>query len=416
MGRPPGGIYGGGTFRVAGSTAGIAFTNRYATVYNTAAEMWNGLINWGSIKSRLTSQTSGSEAGAAIIEQGLKHLDQSLTNQNSDLTDTERQYIQEILNDSAGSNYSLFSFGSKLSRTARGFGFEDRMAKILAKITDGSYSDIWTGKHQTVAGMDVRLIVDTTGFKKSYRKIDIWNALKEQLGIEYEKFINAVSLEVEKDFQTDHTSVIIRQARKFGKVDLEGKFNMVIDADLSQDVKDMAQEMKGHTFSLKNYQGSTMKGTPDAEGKVRGGWGGISLGYAEDFRAYGSFYYGATGDNNFGNQCTFIFSSLKSGNETVKRYLSWARFIYELVGLGLTDVSVPGSNALVDYLIINNSDARKFGRIKVIWVGSFFKDMPNGWAPYHAVEVYVGKDKTTGEGKFTTKHVIYSKDYFSGII
>jgi len=27
--------------------------------------------------------------------------------------------------------------------------------------------------------MDVRLIVDTTGFKKSYRKIDIWNALKE---------------------------------------------------------------------------------------------------------------------------------------------------------------------------------------------------------------------------------------------
>jgi len=87
-----------------------------------------------------------------------------------------------------------------------------------------------------------------------------------------------------------------------------------------------------------------------------------------------------------------------------------------LVGLGLTDVSVPGSNALVDYLIINNSDARKFGRIKVIWVGSFFKDMPNGWAPYHAVEVYVGKDKTTGEGKFTTKHVIYSKDYFSGII
>ena len=96
MGRIPGGIYGGGTFRVAGSTAGIAFTNRYATVYNDTAEMWKGLINWGSIKSKLTSQTSGSEKGADIIERGLKHLDQSLTNKNSDLTDTEREYIQEM--------------------------------------------------------------------------------------------------------------------------------------------------------------------------------------------------------------------------------------------------------------------------------------------------------------------------------
>ena len=86
--------------------------------------------------------------------------------------------------------------------------------------------------------------------------------------------------------------------------------------------------MRGKTFSLKNYTSYN-----------------IHLGDANPFRSLASFYYYSTKDSNFVNVCTFIYSSKNSHKPAVKSYISVARFIYELTGVGQSN------GRLVDYLM-----------------------------------------------------------------
>ena len=72
---------------------------------------------------------------------------------------------------------------------------------------------------------------------------------------------------------------------------------------------------------------------------------------------------------NFADISTFIFASNYSNNPQVHKYLSWARFVYELTGLGQEDVA--------DYLIINTSD-KNVTDVRVYAMSDLLKDMPYG--------------------------------------
>lgn len=351
--------------------------------------MWDDLIwskNWKSWG------ISGSRQGAEIIEKGLKILDTPKAELNNKLTPEEVNLITEILNETGGGG-SFLGFSSKISGRLRGEQFEQRIAKLLAKITNESEQAINVGEHQTRSGSFLRLTINTSGMKKLKKKQDLWDLVKEELQVDYQKLVDNATLDIINGFGTEKTEIIIRSGTRFGKVDINAPpAGAKITAELSEPIMNMVQEMLGHTFSLKNYLKSTM--AEPGEYNKRG-WGGVSLGYANDFRAFSSFYFGVTKDNNLANACTFIFSSTQSKDKTTKRYLSWARFVFELTGLGLIDVTDPKTNTLVDYLIINTSNAKAYGRIRVLWTGSLLQGIPNEEPPYKQVELLTKEDGST---------------------
>lgn len=391
------GIYSKGTFRVASRK--FSFTSKQDTkLYSSAKAMWNGLGIWNSFSNKFNSSISGSAEDAAIIEQGLAFLDMPRKYQADLLTEYEQEMLNDIIKETGGDS-TFLGFSSKLTSQLRGERFEQRIAKLLEKLTtEGTESSIDVGKHQTRSTAEEHLIIDTSKLTTSAsNKAALWEAVKEQIGIDYQQLVDNAVIEIEKGFKTSSTGVVIRSGTRFGKVDIDSsQCGMVIKAELNGIVRAMAEKMIGHTFSLKNYQASTMSAA---------GWGGISLGYANDFRAYSSFYLGATGDNNFANICTFIYSSLASKSKVVKRYLSWARFIYELSGFGLTDITSPGSKTLVDYLIINTSNAQAYGKVRVLWVGSLFEGMPDAKDPPY------GQIDVTNWGKTSQKWIFSSSNF-----
>lgn len=394
------GMYSNGTFRVRSKKFSFTGKGNNVTYFPNSKAMWDGLGVWNKFSNHFSQTIGGSEADAAIIEQGLAFLDMPRKYQQDLLTEYEQQMLNEILRETGGDS-TFLGFSSKLSSQLRGERFEQRLAKMLDKLTtSGSEANINVGKHQTRSGAEERIIIDTSNFKTpASNKAAIWEAIKQQIGIDYQEFVDNAVVEIENGFKTSATSVVIRSGTRFGKVDIDGsQCGTVVKSELNGIVRAMAERMIGHTFSLKNYQATTMS-------TAGYGWGGISLGYANDFRAYSSFYIGATGDNNFANICTFIYASLASRNKIVKRYISWARFIYELTGFGLEDITSPGSKTLVDYLIINTANARSYGKVRVLWVGSLFDGMPDAKdPPYHQVDV-------TNWGKTTQKWIFSSSNF-----
>lgn len=360
------GIYGGGTFRVKGQSFNFKAT------YPHAVDMWDNRIDWGGLKARFSAR-HGSSEGAVAIERGLQYLDIPVKDRDK-LMDEEVDMISEILADTGG-GYSLLGFSSKLNATQRGEQFERRIAKLVSKVfEDTTEEQAYAGQRLARAPVTETIYVDTSGLKSNYKQRDLWNIVKEQLGVEYKGLVESLALEIEGEFGSTDTPVIMRGTERFGKIDIDASSSMKINSQLSPAIQAMAEAMRGCTFSLKNYQSSTLKS-----------WGGVSLGHAADFRAYSSFYFAASGDNNFANTCTFIFSSLNSKGKTVERYLSWARFLYELTGIGLFDITSQSTGEVVDYLIINVAGARSYGRVSVLWVGDLINNMPKGDPPYGQV-------------------------------
>lgn len=345
-----------GTFRVQGHNF-VLQSRKNITIFNNSAEMWDKKINWESIKSQFKTR-GGSSNGAMTIQNGLNIL---ATSPLEDLTADEQTMIQDILTSIRTSRED--SFMTFYGKGIQGKPFEERIGLLVSKIFDNSsLDDILYGTRQTSAGAAIgSLTLDTKNLKD---KSQLHQLVSEDIGEIYQKLVKHTTEEIISGFGTKKTKVILRQSTRQGKIDIKVPTNLKITTNLTPEVRNMAEEMRGHTFSLKNYKLETL---------IRGG---AKLGKTTLFRALSSFYYGATKDANFTNTCTFYYASIKSSDSNVSRYISWARYIFELTGLGLYDMSAGNVAEPVDYLIVNARNVE--GGIQVLWSGDLIINAPEG--------------------------------------
>lgn len=370
------GIYSGGTFSVQ-PPPNFSFSNR--VYYPRAVDMWEDKMIWENIKNKYTYGRHGTQAGAAIIEQGLNLLNLYEPGKGNawvptDMTSEEAQAIEDIMkNVLERKRLSLLRYSDNLSANKRGKQFEEHFAKIGEQL---GLQSIRAGSKRVASPISVRIQIDLTGtgigtgkfthLQKNGFYNTILELIKEQLGEDFkERFGGGLELEIQKIVQGANGSqlgqLIVRQGAGTGKVDTSIQFKATggFTSTTSELLNQMANELATHTFSLKNYTVDTLNS-----------WGGVSLGDANKFRFYGHFFQGATKGTkqlNYADLCTFIYASENSNDSQVKRYLSWARYIYELTGLGQDDE--------VDYLIINEGT---HGIVRVYSVKDLLSDMPNG--------------------------------------
>lgn len=364
------GIYSGGTIRV-GPPPRFSFVNNNVEYYDHSLDLWNrhkGI--WSIVRSKFGNGRGGSLEGAKKIQIGLEYLNRyNPKGENEEFTQDEIELIREIL---GRKKLSLLDFSSRLSASKRGRQFEDIFTKIANTLTTVGEA---TGTQTVGSPFKLETEIDLTGTGITQKKGNInkiWELVNKQInkqtGETLQEMIGNATLELQKIAYEGNGSatgkIVIRQVKVQGKVDVStlGAQKVELSSEISQPIQDLAEELAGHTFSLKNYTSKTLSN-----------WGGVSLGYANKFRAYSSFFYGALGyELNFADLCTFIFASEHSHNPTVHRYLDWARYIYELTGLGQE-----GKNGLVDYLIVNTSDVG-IANIKVYPTSDLLKNMPEG--------------------------------------
>lgn len=375
------GIYSGGTFRV-GPTPSFSYSNRDIQYYEHAIDMWEDKHIWDNIRNKYRT-LHGSQKGAQIIQEGLQRLNlyQPGTGKDwkpSDMTEEEADLIEQVIKPVLKrKKLPLLKYSESLSKQARGKAFEQHFARLGEQL---GINSITTGAKLVSSPVVIKTQIDLTGSGLGVGKYtqlqkkgtlqrqnyeDLISIVTKQLGEEFVKNLGGgLQVEIQKIIQATNNTrlgqIVIRQSDAPGKVDekllkatgsFTSQFHSVID--------DMIQELQNHTFSLKNYKEATLLD-----------WGGVSLGNANKFRFYGSFYQGATKSKkqlNFADLSTFIYASENSKNQEVHRYLSWARYIYELTGLGQGDI--------VDYLIINDATN---GLVKVFSVKDLLKDAPNG--------------------------------------
>ncbi len=364
------GIYSGGTFRV-GPTPRFSFVNTNVEYYDHSIDLWNRYKGiWSIVRSKFGNGRGGSLEGAKKIQIGLEYLNKyNPKKENEEFSQDEIELIKDIL---GRKKLSLLDFSNRLSASKRGRQFEDIMARVANTLTTKGEA---TGTQTVNSPLKIETEIDLTGTGITQKKGNInklWELVNKQInkrsGETLQEMIGNATIELQKIVYEGNGSatgkIIARQVKVQGKVDIStlNAQKVELSSEISQPIQDLAEALAGHTFSLKNYTSKTMNN-----------WGGISLGYANKFRAYSSFLYGALGnETNFADVCTFIFASEQSHNPTVHKYLNWARYIYELTGLGQE-----GKNGLVDYLIVNTSDVG-VTNIKVYPTSDLLKNMPEG--------------------------------------
>lgn len=361
-----------GTFRV-GVRKNFSYSSN-VTVYPHAVDMWNGLIgpNFENVKSKLLSQVSGSQADADFMTKVLNNVHDGYDRRF--LTKEEQELISNFFGDVMGGDNAYQQLVNTEGKGAKAAGdeFENRFDTLVQKIFNEDQSvKVGTERVYSPVKVEIDVFKDLGAIGS---KFNVWNnpalisAVRQDMREIYGAAVGAVELEMKAfNEETKTSTLILRQMAVQGKVDIDIPITWKVSSTVSPLLQELGQRMVGKRFSLKNYGYNSV-----AAGRV-------SLGHAGSFRALSSFYFFATGDNNFYNVCTFVYSSTHSKNGDVQRYKSWARYIYELTGAGQESV-VDGSGRLVDYLVVMGRNASQ-SRISVVYVGTLLENMPNGNPP-----------------------------------
>lgn len=152
-------------------------------------------------------------------------------------------------------------------------------------------------------------------------------------------------------------NVIITKVRKQQKIDINVNNQsapLEIDRSLHKDLQNLAELIRGKSFTLKNYLETTYKKS------------GYSLGDTSEGRMWSALFTYASGNTTYSDVATFIYSTREVGEQkrkdsTLERYEDWGRTIYELLGVGSR-----GDNRIPDYFIGNVYTADQLGTGKVI--------------------------------------------------
>lgn len=347
-------------------------------MYANASEMWNDQIEWDKLKSRIYADIKGSPSEAAILTEKFNYLAY-----NSDsLYPEEKTLLLEL--------FGLLNEYIEDKKT--GVTFEERFEKLLISIfnTGEDEEESFVVSNDKGESFDVGTKIIQRGSFQTGREtasnagfyLDIVSGKKitnKNLGEELKELVNKtvydqmekMITQVQNSIQDEksglwNTRIFVRDVKRQGKADIstDGKTSLNIREELSPEFESLAQLLSYRTFSLKSYLDSTIAKS------------GVSLGGTAFFKALSSFYQYATGSQNFPDTCTFIFSSKNSRKKDVKRFVNWARFIYELTGVGQqseTDGLIQNGR-LVDYLVVLNRTTKQ---IDFHHTSEFFKNMPN---------------------------------------
>ena len=337
-------------------------------IYASASDMWNDQIEWDKLKSRIYADIKGSPSEAAILTEKFNYLAY-----NSDsLYPEEKTLLLEL--------FGLLNEYIEDKKT--GVTFEERFEKLLISIFNTGEDEeesfdfgtkiIQRGSFQTgrETASNAGFYLDIVSGKKITNK-NLGEELKELVNKTVYDQMEKMITQVQNSIQDEksglwNTRIFVRDVKRQGKADIstDGKTSLSIREELSPEFESLAQLLSYRTFSLKSYLDSTIAKS------------GVSLGGTAFFKALSSFYQYATGSQNFPDTCTFIFSSKNSRKKDVKRFVNWARFIYELTGVGQqseTDGLIQNGR-LVDYLVVLNRTTKQ---IDFHHTSEFFKNMPN---------------------------------------
>lgn len=337
-------------------------------IYASASDMWNDQIEWDKLKSRIYADIKGSPSEAAILTEKFNYLAY-----NSDsLYPEEKTLLLEL--------FGLLNEYIEDKKT--GVTFEERFEKLLISIFNTGEDEeesfdfgtkiVRKGSFQTgrETASNAGFYLDIVSGKKITNK-NLGEELKELVNKTVYDQMEKMITQVQNSIQNEksglwNTRIFVRDVKRQGKADIstDGKTSLSIREELSPEFESLAQLLSYRTFSLKSYLDSTIAKS------------GVSLGGTAFFKALSSFYQYATGSQNFPDTCTFIFSSKNSRKKDVKRFVNWARFIYELTGVGQqseTDGLIQNGR-LVDYLVVLNRTSKQ---IDFHHTSEFFKNMPN---------------------------------------
>ena len=350
-------------------------------IYASASEMWDDQIEWDKIKSRMYAEIKGSPEEAATLTEKFNYLAYNLDSLHSE----EKTLLLEL--------FGLLNEYIEDKKT--GVTFEERFEKLLIAIFNtgedkeesfivsndkGESFDLGTkiirrGSFQTgrETASNAGFYLDIISGKKITNK-NFGEELKELVNKTAYDQMEKMVIQVQNSIQDEksglwNTRIFVRDVKRQGKVDIstDGKISLIAREELSGEFQTLAQLLSHRTFSLKSYLNSTMAAKKG---------GGVSLGETAFFKALSSFYQYATGSQNFPDTCTFVFSSKNSRKKDVKRFVNWARFIYELTGVGQQS-EINGliqNGRLVDYLVVLNRTTKQ---IDFHHTSEFFKNMPN---------------------------------------
>lgn len=407
MARSKNFIYANSSIRVGEEPASHRTGSRELDWYPHSSDLW-GDINWTQVKTYVNTYCHGTANGAKVIEKTLNVLDK-YTGENKQTSIAKEDLAYGITKDlvlnlnnlsmgTSGSAQSLLKYitskepGAINTAQNAGFSFENRLSEFIQRLTgDIEVLDpkaLKTGGQQVFAGEGVMFYLgdytENTQNKviKDMSKTDRDKLVKEiieQTGIDFKNIVTYVYKEVQREIdgkiQPDIAVVTYKVPQK---ADITTGSYLTINADYGGLVSKFLAIISNSRLSLKNTSESIIK-----------------LGSTNDNTRLRSFVsqFVQKIDRSFASICTFIFSSKNSGNQQVKRYLDWARILYELLGTGQHLELNSRENILVDYLIVNSYNPNgTSGQATVFNVKDLINNFPDG--PYNPPFSIYGAEHT----------------------
>lgn len=354
--------------------------------YPNALTLWNNHINWDQAKSYISAKCHGTTAGAKIIETTLNTLDKYTGNnaktsvQKNDLAYGITQDLVNSLNQlSMGSttaksllNYLVTGEGTSTAINA-GFSFESRLSEFIQRLANQYANDpkaLRTGSDSVYAGESTLLYLDTNHSISKEERSKLLKKVLADAGRDLSDLTSYIYEEIQQEINGKLELNIAVVAYKVPqKSDIIASNYMSIQSSYGPLVSNFLQIISNARLSLKNTQQPQIK-----------------LGSTNDNTRLRSFIsqFASGIEKKFSTICTFIFSSKKSNNTTVSRYLDWARIVYELIGAGQSTNRNTSEDLLVDYLIVNNYNAQGIeGKARVFNVKDLLLNLPtNDYAPF----------------------------------
>lgn len=381
-------IYSNSSIRVDNEPAFHRKNSKTFSWYANAESVWQH-INWNEVSQRIEEYCHGTTENAKIIEQTLNILDK-YTGRNRQKTvqpdDLAFGITQDLVNQlglvsmgHSGAAQSLLRYILKdgMDSNIPGFSFENRMSEFIQRIFGNKSRSknfdikaLETGRESVFVGESIMFYfgdyvkgVDFAGLKNK-DKTNIANQIMEQIKIDFKNIVTYTYQEIEREIDGKIQKDIAVVAYKVPqKADISVPDNMIIQASYSPQIDKFINILRGSKISLKASTTSSIKlGSTNDNTRLRG----FVSSFVENIH------------KDFATICTFIFASKNSKNTTVKKYLDWARILYELLGTGQRSSLEVYDNLLVDYLIITRYKTNGSSGAAIVFnVKDLIKGFPN---------------------------------------
>lgn len=404
-------IYSNSDIRVGEEPGSHRSGTRQLEWFDNSENLWDH-IDWNQVNSYIDTYCHGTSYGAKVIEKTLNVLDKYTGKNGEQVVRQEDMLAYGITQDlitnlhqlnlgDTGSAQSLLKYTISNQKEAQntaqnaGFSFEKRFSEFVQRLagkTEMSEKEalsLRAGGERVYAGESVMFYLgdyakDNKPAKNmsNKEKDALVEEVKRQLGIDFKNLVTYVYKETQREIDGKlQPDIAVATYKVPQKVDIEAGNYMTITSSYGSLVQEFLNVISNARLSLKNT-GETMAKLGSTNDNTR-------------LRSFVSQFVNKI-NKNFATICTFIFASKKSENQVVKKYLDWARILYELLGTGQYAEDATGKKTkqdiLVDYLVVNHYTSGKSGKATVFNVKDLLKNIPQ--SAYNPPFSIYGSDHT----------------------